>query len=161
MLHIKRFAFLTLLFCSFGFAEDLIIDGETVYLAGEQYYDNVVIVNNGVLSLVEFGGSNQTQGKLLLFCDSLYIDESSSINGNGAGGAYGSGIGGQGGNGTDAGRYGGGGGGSHAGIGGIGEETIPVMEALSMEMQTSLIADPVVGMDILHQPQVLEKVVEQ
>ena len=117
---------LLLILCiSMVFGEDFIVDGETVYLAGEQYYDNVIIVNNGILSLVEFGGANQSQGKLILVCDSLHIDQSSSINGDGAGGAFGLGIGGLGSQGTDEGRYGGGGGGSHAGLGGIGGGDYP------------------------------------
>ncbi len=110
---------------SFTFAEDLIIDGETVYLAGDQYFDNVIIVNSGVLALVEFGGSNQIQGTLQLFCDSLYMDASSSINGTGAGGAFGQGMGVLGGAGSGDGLYSGGGGGSHAGIGGMGGGDIP------------------------------------
>lgn len=107
------------------FAEDLIIDGETVYLAGDQYFDNVIITNNGVLALVEYGGSNEDQGLLRLYCDSLYIDETSSINGNGDGGKFGSGSGGQGQYGDGEGSYSGGGGGSFGGSGGIGGGDLP------------------------------------
>ena len=110
---------------SFTFAEDLIIDGETVYMAGDQYFENVIIINSGVLALVEFGGSNQIQGTLQLYCDSLYIDETSSINGHGSGGDYGDGVGGDGGYGDGEGYRGGGGGGGHAGTGGIGGGDVP------------------------------------
>ena len=56
----KKMAILTtLLFSTVLFAEDLIIDGETVYLAGDQYYDNIIITNGGVLALVEYGGSQE------------------------------------------------------------------------------------------------------
>ena len=89
--YFKRVILFSLMMLSFTFAEDLIIDGETVYMAGDQYFENVIIINSGVLALVEFGGSNQIQGTLQLYCDSLYIDETSSINGHGSGGDYGDG----------------------------------------------------------------------
>jgi hypothetical protein len=106
-------------------AEDLIIDGESVYLAGDRYYDNVIITNGGILYLVEYGGSNEDQGVLQLYCDSLYIDASSAINGNNSGGQYGSGEGGQGSDGTGPGRRSGGGGGGFGGQGGMGGGDYP------------------------------------
>jgi hypothetical protein len=123
--YLKSLTLLSVLIISSTFAEDLIIDGETVYLTGEHHYDNVIIVNNGTLALVEFGGSNVDQGILRLFCDSIFIDETSSINGNGDGGQFGAGIGGYGSAGTGAGLYSGGGGGSFGGQGGLGGGDMP------------------------------------
>jgi len=62
--YFKRVILFSLMMLSFTFAEDLIIDGETVYMAGEQTFDNVIIINSGVLAVVEYGGSNQTQGAI-------------------------------------------------------------------------------------------------
>jgi len=116
---------ISLVFLSNLNAEDLIINGESVYLAGDQYYDNVIITNGGILYLVEYGGTNQDQGLLRLYCDSLFIDETSSINGDGAGGHFGDGYGGNGGYGSGDGRYSGGGGGGFGGQGGLGGGDIP------------------------------------
>ena len=125
MYLLKRIAVSAIIILSFAFAEDLIITGETMYFAGDQYYDNVIITNSGVLALVEYGGSNEIQGTLQLYCDSLYIDETSSINGIGSGGEYGDGVGGTGGYGSGDGYRAGGGGGGHAGTGGIGGGDVP------------------------------------
>ena len=62
--YLKRVTLLSTMILSFTFAEDLVIDGHTVYLAGEQTFDNVIIINSGVLAVVEYGGSNQTQGAI-------------------------------------------------------------------------------------------------
>ena len=62
--YFKRVILFSLMMLSFTFAEDLIIDGETVYMAGEQTFGNVIIINSGVLAVVEYGGSNQTQGAI-------------------------------------------------------------------------------------------------
>jgi len=58
-MHIlKRLSVLAVTFLTSVFAEDLIISGETMYLAGEHHFDNVIITNMGVLAIVEYGGSN-------------------------------------------------------------------------------------------------------
>ncbi|MBT3421765.1 MAG: hypothetical protein HN431_03065 [Bacteroidetes bacterium] len=106
-------------------AQDLIIDGEEVYMGGEYQYENVTIINNGTIRLTEYGGTQENQGKMILICDTLYIDETSLINSNGAGGHYGIGAGGDGEYGNGSGAYAGGGGGGHAGDGGYGGGDIP------------------------------------
>ena len=98
------------------FAEDLILDNEFVYLSGTHYYDNVIIINGGTLVMGEFDGSQDEQGTLLLYCDSLYIDATSQINGNGMGGQYGDGMGEDGSVGAGACSRSGGGGGGHGGV---------------------------------------------
>jgi hypothetical protein len=125
MLQINRLVILPLIFWSFGFGEDLVINGETTYLTGSQTFDKVIITNGGMLSLVEFGGSNPDQGILRLYCDSLHIDQTSSINGSGTGGAWGDGAGNNGLAGDGIGQYSGGGGGGFAGEGGSGGGDIP------------------------------------
>ena len=57
---------------------DLIINGNAIYLSGQLSYQNIEIINNGVLFLTEENG-----GKLELFCDSIIVDDGSSIVGNG------------------------------------------------------------------------------
>ena len=100
------------------YAENLIINGETISLSGSHHYDNVIITNSGVLSLIEHDGIVDSLGTLLLYCDSLYIDGTSSINGDGKGGEFGFGVGD---NGNGAGQfYAGGGGGGFGGDGGNG-----------------------------------------
>jgi len=106
-------------------AQDLIVSGEDIYLAGEHHYENIIISGGGSIRLTEYGGEQEVQGKLILNCDSLVISNSSMINGVGAGGQFGQGIGGNGGNGQNEGRYSGGGGGSHSGIGGMGGGDVP------------------------------------
>ena len=57
---------------------DLIINGNAIYLSGQLEFQNIEIINNGVLFLTEENG-----GKLELFCDSIIVDDGSSIVGNG------------------------------------------------------------------------------
>ena len=63
--------FIAILFTHTLFAEDLIINGETKYKTGKNYYDNVIIINGGILIMGEYDGSQEELGTLLLYCDSL------------------------------------------------------------------------------------------
>jgi hypothetical protein len=125
MYLLKRLSVLALILSRIVFAEDLLISSQTIYLAGEHHYDNVIITNGGILRLVEYGGSNSDQGFLSLFCDSLHIDATSRIYGTSSGGMYGSGMGLNGSSGSGDGMYSGGGGGGFGGQGGMGGGDIP------------------------------------
>ena len=87
----SKIILILLAFSNISIGQDLIIDNETVFLKGEHVYQNVIIRNNGILSLVQYGGSDNEQGQLILYADSLFIDSSSAIIGEGAGGDYGGG----------------------------------------------------------------------
>ena len=50
----KKIIIITFLFVNTLFSEDLIINGETIYISGSHNYDNVIISNGGVLSLIEY-----------------------------------------------------------------------------------------------------------
>jgi len=65
-------------------AEDLVINGTTLMLHGELKYDNVVIVNGGVLYLTPFDGFGGT-GMLTIKAGSIVVDATSAINADGAG----------------------------------------------------------------------------
>jgi hypothetical protein len=106
-------------------SEDLIVDdNETIYLFGAHQYKNVIITNSSKIIVSEYHGQSENRGKLLITCDSLFIDGSSSINAKGKGGFYGEGIGGQG-NEGEWDELGSGGGGGHANFGGSGGGLYP------------------------------------
>ena len=56
---------------AFSYAADLTLDGDTLTVSDTLTYDNVAIINGGLLTM-EIDGS----GGLILICDSLYIDSS-------------------------------------------------------------------------------------
>ena len=79
----KQFFIVTLIcfLSAFSYAADLTLDGDTLTISDTLTYDNVAIINGGALIMETGGGA---LGALILTCDSLYIDASSSIIGTGS-----------------------------------------------------------------------------
>ncbi|MFC1634241.1 hypothetical protein ACFL5Z_05315 [Planctomycetota bacterium] len=65
-------------------AADLIVVGTTVTLYGDHEYDNVQIINGGILYVKPYDGTAGT-GTLVIDADSIVVDATSSINADGAG----------------------------------------------------------------------------
>lgn len=102
-------------------AADLIVNGTSITLSGEFYYESVQIINGGMVIVKPYDGTFGT-GTLVINADSIFVDSSSSIIANGAGyrgllNNNGEGVGG--GNG-DSTVWDGGGGGGYGGAGGDG-----------------------------------------
>ena len=57
----------------FIYAENLILDGETIVLDGAHTFETISLQNNSEIHV------DSTTSKLILFCDSLYIDSTSGI----------------------------------------------------------------------------------
>jgi hypothetical protein len=109
-------------------AEDLIVDGITLVLHGEVEYDNVFIMNGGVLYVTPFDGTGDT-GMLSIKAGSIFVDATSWINADGAGyrgiqNGNGEGPGGGEGGAT---VWDGGGGGAYGGFGGNGSRDLRPM----------------------------------
>ncbi|MFK7990027.1 MAG: MopE-related protein [Sandaracinaceae bacterium] len=109
-----------------AFAQDLIVDGTTMTLGGVQRFDNVRVINGGVIQVPPFDGTDRVNtGNLELIAQTVFVDASSRIDARGAG--YGTAMCGDGAGPTpEAGGQGGcavpdsGGGGAHFGRGGRG-----------------------------------------
>jgi len=113
-------------------AQDLIVDGVEIQMAGLHWYDSVQVINGGIIRVVAYdnGADKVNFGNLQLVANSIFIDENSGITADGAGyqpifceagaGPY-----------TDSGGRGGcsvldsGGGGAHFGRGGRGTRDTP------------------------------------
>lgn len=79
-------------------AADLTVDATTYTTDGSFTYDNVYVINGGVLAVTDYTGSGTT-GTLTISASSIYVDSTSHIRANGAGyqgqhNAYGAGTGG-------------------------------------------------------------------
>ena len=66
-----------LCFCSQAYAENLILNNQTLTLHGAHTYEVISLQNNSSINV------DSTTSKLLLYCDSLFIDSSSGIYANG------------------------------------------------------------------------------
>ncbi|MDB4859825.1 hypothetical protein OAH62_03005, partial [Candidatus Marinimicrobia bacterium] len=75
----KYFYILLFSFVSSLISEDLVVDGQSITMSGNYNYDNVQIINGGSV-LIDTSIDNE--GRLTINCDSLWIDSSSSIQGN-------------------------------------------------------------------------------
>lgn len=102
-------------------ATDLIVDGTTITLSGEHVFDQVRIINGGVLLVAPFNGVAGT-GMLKLIAMSIVVDATSSINADGRGfrGLLNESGEGPGGGGGGVSVLDGGGGGGYGGRGGRG-----------------------------------------
>lgn len=74
----------------FGFydepvGKDLIIDGEIVEIYGDKKYDHVSVINGGVIRVSPYNGTPETGELVIKSTYSIYIDETSMIDGNAAG----------------------------------------------------------------------------
>jgi len=67
-------------------AADLVIDNTTMTLGGVQHFDNVRIVNHGVLLVTPFNGTDHVNtGNLVLIARTILVDATSRIDARGAG----------------------------------------------------------------------------
>ena len=65
-------------------AADLTVDGTTVTLNGSLTYDNVRVINGGVITVTDYTGSGTT-GTLSITAETITVDSSSAIIADGAG----------------------------------------------------------------------------
>jgi hypothetical protein len=67
-------------------AQNLIVDGVTQTLSGEQRYDHICVINGGRIEVGRYtGGSKSALGNLELLAGSVYVDATSSISARGRG----------------------------------------------------------------------------
>ncbi|HTU59701.1 MAG TPA: hypothetical protein VMF89_14720, partial [Polyangiales bacterium] len=67
-------------------AQNLIVDGTSVPLAGIKRYDHVCVINGGRITVDPFDGADKLEtGNLELIASSVYVDSSSHIDARGAG----------------------------------------------------------------------------
>ena len=65
-------------------AADLTVDGTTVTLNGSLTYDNVRVINGGVITVTDYTGSGTT-GTLSITAETITVDSSSALSADGAG----------------------------------------------------------------------------
>src|SRR5262245_11654874 len=65
-------------------AADLTVDGTTLSLGGSQTYDNVYVINGGVIQVPAYAGTSST-GALTINALSITVDSTSSIVASGSG----------------------------------------------------------------------------
>jgi hypothetical protein len=67
-------------------AQNLIVDGTSVPLAGIKRYDHVCVINGGRITVEPYDGADKLEtGNLELIASTVYVDSSSHIDARGAG----------------------------------------------------------------------------
>jgi len=67
-------------------AQNLIVDGTIVTLAGIERYDHVCVINGGRIRVAPYNGSDKVEtGNLELIASTVYVDSTSSIDARGTG----------------------------------------------------------------------------
>ena len=83
----RSFLILSFLLISTTYAEDLILNGQTVTMYGDHTYETVHLISS-TINVDQYTGFDDGRGYLRIYANSIILDNNSSINANGSGGYH-------------------------------------------------------------------------